>query len=106
MNTQLKKGILEMCILHCISKNDLYGYDIMKEITKLFPDVSESTIYAILRRTNKENLTDTYFGQESNGPKRKYYHLTELGNNHLNNIILDWSRINNILESIGIDIKE
>lgn len=102
MNIQLKKGILEMCILQCLSKKDLYGYDIMKETIKLFPDVRESTVYAILRRINKEKLTETYFGKESNGPKRKYYHLTIHGKNYLKTIVQDWTKINSILESIGI----
>jgi len=102
MNTQLKKGILEICILQLVSKEDLYGYDIMKKMNEYFPEVNESTFYSILRRLNSDGSTETYLGEVSNGPKRKYYRITEKGKIKLADDIVGWNRINRILIDIGI----
>ena len=45
---QMKKGVLEMCILQVVASGELYGYEIMKKVTNAFPDINESTVYAIL----------------------------------------------------------
>ncbi len=79
MIAQLKKGVLEICILHLIAKNELYGYEIMKEVTAAFPDTNESTVYTILRRLLAEGSTQTYSKGESGGPPRKYYRITQAG---------------------------
>lgn len=102
MDAQLKKGILEMCILHTLQKEDMYGYDVMKYMSAFFPEGDESTIYAILRRLNKEGLTEVYEGQTSNGPTRKYYRILDKGVDRLNQSISDWKRILSIIDEIGI----
>lgn len=102
MNAQIKKGILEMCILHVISEEEMYGYDIMKKMNVYFPEVNESTFYSILRRLNKEGSTETYFGEVSNGPKRKYYRITPNGTEKLKEDVVSWKQINNIVKDIGI----
>ena len=102
MNAQIKKGILEMCILHVISEEEMYGYDIMKKMNVYFPEVNESTFYSILRRLNKEGSTETYFGEVSNGPKRKYYRITKTGTEKLKEDVLSWKQINDIVVDIGI----
>lgn len=106
MDAQLKKGILEMCILYVVQQREMYGYDIMKYMSVYFPEVDESTFYAILRRLNKEGLAEVYFGQESNGPRRKYYRITEQGKVRLSDSILDWERIKNVVSDIGVCKKE
>ena len=83
MNAQIKKGILEMCILHVISGEDLYGYDIIQRLHGFFPEVMESTFYAILRRLHKEGAATTFAGEVSKGPVRKYYKITEQGQQQL-----------------------
>lgn len=103
MNAQMKKGVLEMCILHTISKEEMYGYDIMKKMTIYFPEVNESTFYSILRRLNKEGAAETYFGKESNGPKRKYYRITENGKKKLKDDVQSWKQINGIVNTIGVE---
>jgi len=103
MNAQIKKGILEMCILHVISEEEMYGYDIMRKMNVYFPEVNESTFYSILRRLNKEGSTETYFGEVSNGPKRKYYRITKAGTEKLKEDVLSWKQINKIVIDIGID---
>ena len=102
MNAQIKKGILEMCILHVISEEEMYGYDIMKNMNVHFPEVNESTFYSILRRLNNEGSTETYFGEVSNGPKRKYYRITKMGTGKLKEDVLSWKKINTIFVDIGI----
>ena len=102
MDAQLKKGILDMCILYIISQEEMYGYDIMKYMGKFFPEVDESTFYAILRRLNKEGLTEVYYGQVSNGPQRKYYRILDKGRENLKNSITDWKNISIIVNEIGI----
>lgn len=102
MDAQLKKGILEMCILNIINQKEMYGYDIMKYMGQFFPEVDESTFYAILRRLNKEGLTEAYYGKESNGPRRKYYRILDKGRESLQKSIDDWRNIQFIVNEIGI----
>ena len=104
MDAQLKKGILEMCILFSVSKEEMYGYDIMNHMHQYFPDVNESTFYAILRRLNKEGRTETYLGERSNGPTRKYYRITNVGKKTLEESIGDFKHLCGIVEDLGINI--
>ena len=78
MNTQFKKGVLEICVLALISKKDMYGYEIVQNISKVI-DVNEGTIYPILRRLTKDEYFETYILESNEGPARKYYKITELG---------------------------
>ena len=100
MDAQMKKGVIEMCILYFISKKDFYGYDIMKIINPYFPDVAESTFYAILRRLHKENALESYMGAESGGPPRKYYRITKEGTELLTQVLNDWQRISKSVEEV------
>lgn len=97
MNAQMKKGVIEMCILYYISKKDLYGYDVMRLMSSYFPDVETGTFYAILRRLHKENALSCYEGKISDGPKRKYYKITDKGLLLLNELRKDWE---NMLKSV------
>lgn len=102
MDSQLKRGILNICILQLLSQRDRYGYDIIKILQSFFPETEESTIYAILRRLNKENLTDMYYSDVSQGPQRKYYKITDVGKKHLDEYLNSWREIENIFMQIGI----
>ena len=102
MEAQIKKGILEMCVLFIIRDNEMYGYDVMKSIKRHFPEVNESTFYAILRRLNADGSAEITLGEVSNGPTRKYYKITAKGCEVLNNSIDSWKRIQAIIEEIGI----
>ena len=105
MNPQMKKGILEMCILFLISKDDMYGYDILKKMSSYFPQISESTFYAILRRIHASEYTEVYYQEPTLGPRRKYYQITDKGKRELEQHISDWKKINEIAIDIGIDFK-
>jgi PadR family transcriptional regulator PadR len=104
MDTQLKKGVLEMCILYQCSRKDMYGYEIMKVMKSAFPDVYDGSIYAILRRLYAEGYTEVYYGQTSRGPKRKYYRITVKGKDHLQRIMNEWKDILRAVDRLGIGL--
>lgn len=93
MDIQLKKGVLDMCILYILNKNDSYGYDITEKISK-FIEVSEGTVYPILRKLNDDNFLTTYLMESMNGPPRKYYQITDLGRKRYLKLKEDWEKIN------------
>ncbi len=78
MDTQFKKGVLELCVLNLLRIDDCYGYKIANEISKKI-DVSEGTIYPLLRRLKKDGYVTTYLKESKTGPPRKYYKLTKNG---------------------------
>ena len=75
----LKRDLLELCLLHLMAGGDQYGYELLRRLHAVFPDVQESAIYAILRQLCREGHTERYQGEASGGPARKYYRLTEAG---------------------------
>lgn len=89
MNTQFRKGVLEICVLSLISNKDMYGYEIVQNISKVI-DVNEGTIYPILRRLTKEEYFETYILESSEGPARKYYKITDLGMQNLDKLMTEW----------------
>ena len=90
MNTQFKKGVLELIVLLSINKKDMYGYELILEVSKVV-DVNDGTIYPLLKRLTNEKYADTYLVESSEGPSRKYYKITELGKQRLNELYESWS---------------
>lgn len=78
MNTQYKKGVLELCVLSLLKKRDCYGYEISEFLSRHIA-IADGTVYPILRKLKADGLLTTYLQEESGGPPRKYYTLTELG---------------------------
>ena len=103
MDAQLKKGILELCLLQTISGEPQYGYDVIQRMRQHFPEVTESTFYAILRRLHREGAAETFQGSESNGPVRKYYRLTDQGRERLEQMAADWRSLREIMQKLGIE---
>lgn len=103
MDAQLKKGVLELCLLQCLAGGPTYGYDVIQTMRACFPEVTESTFYAILRRLAREGAADTFQGSESNGPVRKYYRLTEAGRQHLEQMREDWRNLRGIMKRLGVE---
>lgn len=89
MNTQLKKGALELCVLSMLAKKDCYGYELVSEISKNIA-ISDGTIYPILRRLNKEGYFESYLQESQEGPPRKYYRLTQLGKDTKEKLLTEW----------------
>ena len=84
MNEQIKKGILDAYVLAIIKRNDTYGYKIIQSLSP-FIEISESTLYPIIRRLEKNGYL-TVYTLERNGRCRKYYHITKYGIEMLNRI--------------------
>lgn len=78
MNAQYKKGVLELCVLSLLEKRDRYGYEIAESLPDEI-DIADGTVYPILRKLKTDGLVTTYLQEESGGPPRKYYALTNLG---------------------------
>ena len=78
MNTQYKKGVLELYVLALLHKRDCYGYEISEFLSQHI-EIAGGTVYPILRKLKADGLLTTYLQEESGGPPRKYYKLTELG---------------------------
>ncbi|PKK99299.1 MAG: PadR family transcriptional regulator [Tenericutes bacterium HGW-Tenericutes-2] len=89
MNTQFKKGILEMCILSIIRDRDMYGFEVIEKLSSEI-DVNENTVYPILRRLTGQGLFDTYIENTNIGAPRKYYKITNIGNEKLNEYESEW----------------
>ncbi len=78
MNPQYKKGVLELCVLSMLKSRDRYGYEISEQLSAKI-DIADGTVYPILRKLKSDGLVTTYLSEDSGGPARKYYSLTELG---------------------------
>lgn len=89
MDTQIKKGLLDLCVLSLLRDKEMYGYEIVQCISQSI-EVSEGTIYPILRRLNKEGIFETYIKESTEGPARKYYKLTDLGRSHFSEQLHAW----------------
>lgn len=91
MDIQIKRGLLEVCVLAAIKNEDSYGYKIIKDI-KPYIEISESTLYPILRRLESAEML-TVNSVEHNGRLRKYYHITQNGLDRLNAFSDEWQEI-------------
>ena len=89
MDTQLKKGVLELCALAALSKQDRYGYELVSTISKAV-QITEGTIYPLLRRLKNEGFVTTYLQESTGGPSRKYYQLTKEGKHELSTLHKEW----------------
>ena len=98
MDVQLKRGLLDVCVLAAIKNEDSYGYQIIKDI-KPYVDVSESTLYPILRRLEAAELL-TVRSAEHNGRLRKYYRITEAGRERIDAFKAEWAEIMNIYQFV------
>ncbi|MHB1347508.1 MAG: PadR family transcriptional regulator [Candidatus Humimicrobiaceae bacterium] len=107
MNTQFKKGVLELCVLSLLVKQNRYGYDLVNEISKNI-EISEGTIYPLLRRLKNVGYVTTYLQESQEGAPRKYYKLTASGEKITEEMKKDWKdfveKVNELLE--GGDINE
>ena len=92
MDVQMKRGLLDVCVLRALRDNESYGYQIIKDVSP-YVSISESTLYPILRRLETARLVNVR-SAEHNGRLRKYYRITPLGENKLSAFISEWKEIN------------
>ncbi len=107
MNIQFKKGVLELCVLALLTKKNRYGYDLVNEISKNI-EISEGTIYPLLRRLKNVGWVTTYLQESQEGAPRKYYKLTQSGQKITEEMKKDWEdfveKVSGLLS--GGDINE
>ena len=101
LDTQLKRGLLEICVLAAIKNEDSYGYKIIKDM-KPYVELSESTLYTILKRLETAKML-TVQSTEYNGRLRKYYHITKAGLQHIEDFKTEWKEVISIYQFV---IKE
>lgn len=84
-----------------VEKKDMYGYELVEKVSKVV-DVSEGTIYPILKRLTNEGYFETYTKESTEGPIRKYYHITSIGIEIMNKELIEWQKfsknVNDFLE--------
>lgn len=102
MNIQFKKGVLELCVMALLSQREHYGYELVEKISSSI-EISEGTIYPLLKRLKDEGLVTTYLEESESGAPRKYYKLTETGEKVRNEYETEWkdfvSKVNNLLSA-------
>lgn len=101
MNKEMLKGTIDILILSVLNQGDNYGYEISRIIklrTKGSFEILEATMYLSLKRLEKQNAIDFYWGNESGGGRRKYYKITELGRDQLTQLIKDWKETIQIVD--------
>ena len=103
MDMQLKKGLLDVCVLAAIKNGESYGYRIIKDVAP-FIEISESTLYPILRRLEAGELL-TVRSAEHNGRLRKYYKITEAGRARLAEFTSEWAEIMAIYQFVTREEK-
>jgi PadR family transcriptional regulator PadR len=90
---QMKKGILEYCILSIISRGEVYASDILDELKEAKLIVVEGTLYPLLTRLKNENLLSYQWIESKSGPPRKYFQLTDEGKEYLNELGKTWDEL-------------
>ena len=98
MDAQIKRGLLDVCVLSALRSGESYGYQIIKDVSP-YVSISESTLYPILRRLETQNLVMVR-SAEHNGRLRKYYRITGLGITRINSFIDEWKEINLIYKFV------
>lgn len=101
IRTQMRKGLLDACILSIIQSQPVYGYELSQKLNEYhFTEVSEGTIYPILLRLLNKNFIYSKFKPSEQGPKRKYYFITDEGKAELKEIIKEWETIKNPIDKL------
>ncbi len=98
MDIQLKRGLLDVCVLAAIKNNDSYGYQIIKDM-KPYIEMSESTLYTILKRLEGAELL-TVRSAEHGGRLRKYYHITKTGLARIEEFKKEWEEVMSIYKFV------
>ena len=104
MDAQLKRGILDACVLAVLRRGESYGYRLVRDVGEII-DVSESTLYPILKRLEAGGLV-TVRSAEHNGRLRKYYQITEAGERRVRQFLEEYRTLMKVLERIEAEDEE
>jgi len=99
---QMRKGILEFCILHIISRGEVYASDMLEELTAARIIVVEGTLYPLLTRLKNAGLVEYKWVESTSGPPRKYYTLTPAGKIFLESLQHTWMELVNSTNQIMV----
>jgi PadR family transcriptional regulator PadR len=99
IDVQLKKGVLDLCVLELLAQGDSYAYEIASKLAEAI-GMGEGTVYPLMRRLSTDGLVETYLVQSSTGPSRKYYRLTRAGRLALNQQREAWRTFTAAVEGI------
>ena len=92
---QMRKGLLEFCVLHIISRGEVYTSDLIDELTQAQMIVVEGTLYPLLNRLKSASLVEYRWVESESGPPRKYYSITEEGKSFLGTLSNTWDSLVN-----------
>ncbi|MBE5769828.1 MAG: PadR family transcriptional regulator [Clostridiales bacterium] len=98
MDAQLKRGMIEVCILSILTRGDSYGYQLIKDIEPIMA-LSESTLYPVLRRLEAADCLSVY-SVEHNSRLRKYYAITDTGRQRIADFLKEWEEVNRVYDFI------
>ena len=99
MDPQLKRGLLEVCVLSVLRNEASYGYKIIKDLSSVI-EISESTLYPILKRLESGGCL-TVFSKEHNGRLRKYYRITKAGEERIKAFLVEWKTVMDVYHYIN-----
>lgn len=103
-NAQMRKGVLELCILSIVSQQDAYASDIIEKLKEARMIVVEGTLYPLLTRLKNEGLLSYRWEESTQGPPRKYYRITVEGQNAFDRVALSWKELVEAVDTL-ISIK-
>lgn len=103
MDTQLRRGLLEVCVLTVLHRGDSYGYQLVKDVGAMI-EISESTLYPILKRLEASGLLEVY-SVEHNGRLRRYYRITGVGNQRILSFINEWKELMRVYGAIEQEME-
>ena len=99
--SQMRRGVLEYCVLALLKDRERYGFDIVRMLSQVDGMVtSEGTVYPLLSRLRREKLVTTFWRESEAGPPRRYYQLTDAGQEALNNFITEWARFREAVDKL------
>lgn len=100
-NPQLLKGVLDGCVLQIINRQEIYGYDLIKELQDTgFTDIKGGTIYPLLQKLERNELIIGKTKSSPEGPNRKYFTITKDGQKELKEFINQWANLVGVVEKI------
>ena len=103
LDIQLKRGLLDVCVLRCLADGDSYGYQIIRQLEDSIV-ISESTLYPILKRLEAAGALETY-SVEHNSRLRRFYHITDLGREKIHDFLESWPEIMKIYKFISREVQ-
>jgi len=108
INAQMRKGVLELCILAIISRREAYASDILEVLKENRMIVVEGTLYPLLTRLKNDGYLEYYWTESKSGPPRKYYRITVLGEKFLDELVRNWQSLHHIVGGLieEMEIKE